>query len=114
MAGAERGEAAGVEGGCQPKKVITELAEDLLAHYAGKPLIDNYAVYQHLMDYWAATMQDDCYLIAADGWKAEVDIEVDKKGKQKGWTCDFIPKPRIVCSMFCQRARGPLTNLPWS
>jgi type I restriction enzyme M protein len=22
------------------------------------------------MDYWAAAMQDDCYLIAADGWKA--------------------------------------------
>ena len=21
------------------------------------------------MDYWAETMQDDCYLIAADGWK---------------------------------------------
>ncbi len=30
--------------------------------------IDPYDVYQHLMDYWAATMQDDCYLIAADGW----------------------------------------------
>ena len=26
--------------------------------------------YQRLMDYWADTMQDDCYLIAADGWKA--------------------------------------------
>jgi type I restriction enzyme M protein len=23
-----------------------------------------------LMDYWAETMQDDCYLIAGDGWKA--------------------------------------------
>jgi type I restriction enzyme M protein len=22
------------------------------------------------MDYWAETMQDDCYLVAADGWKA--------------------------------------------
>ena len=35
------------------------------------------------MDYWAETMQDDCYLIAADGWKAETTrvIEKDKKGK---------------------------------
>jgi len=32
-----------------------------------KPLIDHYDVYQHLMDYWAQTMQDDAYLIAADG-----------------------------------------------
>ncbi len=45
------------------------------------------------MDYWAETMQDDCYLIAADGWKAETTriIETDKKGKEKdkGWTCDL-------------------------
>jgi type I restriction enzyme M protein len=34
------------------------------------PLLDAYDVYQHLMDYWTSTMQDDCYLIAADGWKA--------------------------------------------
>ena len=31
-------------------------------------MLDPYDVYQHLMDYWAETMQDDCYLIAADGW----------------------------------------------
>ena len=71
--------------GCKPKAVIAALAEDLLAHYAGKPLIDRYAVYQHLMDYWAATMQDDVYLIAADGWKAEPArvIETDKQGREK-------------------------------
>ena len=82
--------------GCHPKEVIAALAEGLLAHYAGKPLIDAYDVYQHLMDYWAETMQDDCYLIAADGWKAETTriIEKDKKGreKDKGWTCDLITK----------------------
>ena len=26
---------------------------DLLTHYTGKPLIDPYDIYQHLMDYWA-------------------------------------------------------------
>lgn len=90
--------------GCHPKEVITELSEDLLAHYAGKPLISHYDVYQHLMDYWAETMQDDCYLIAADGWKAETYriIETDKKGKErdKGWTCDLIPKRLIVARYF--------------
>jgi type I restriction enzyme M protein len=54
--------------GCHPKEVIVTLAEGLLAHYAGQPLIDRYDVYQHLMDYWAGTMQDDVYMIAADGW----------------------------------------------
>ena len=50
------------------------------------------------------TMQDDCYLIAADGWKAETSriIEKDKKGKEKdkGWTCDLIPKALIVARYF--------------
>jgi type I restriction enzyme M protein len=90
--------------GCHPKEVIFELSEGLLAHYAGKPLIGQYDVYQHLMDYWATTMQDDCYLIAADGWKAETYrvIEKDKKGKEKdkGWTCDLIPKSLIVARYF--------------
>ena len=56
-----------LQAGSHPKEVIAALAEDLLAHYAGKPLIDKYDVYQHLMDSWAETMQDNCYLIAADG-----------------------------------------------
>jgi type I restriction enzyme M protein len=89
---------------CHPKTVIQDLSEDLLAHYAGKPLIDRYAVFQHLMDYWSAIMQDDCYLLAADGWKAETSriVETNKKGKEvdKGWTCDLIPKQLIVNRYF--------------
>ena len=49
-------------------------------------------------------MQDDCYLIAADGWKAETTriIETDKKGKEKdkGWTCDLIPKSLIIARYY--------------
>jgi type I restriction enzyme M protein len=49
-------------------------------------------------------MQDDCYLIAADGWKAETYriIERDKKGKEKdkGWACDLVPKVLIVARYF--------------
>src|SRR6185295_10727456 len=96
----------GLERDCHPKEVITEMAESLLAHYAGKPFIDPYDVYQHLMDYWAETMQDDCYLIAADGWKAKTSriVETDKKGKEKdkGWTCDLIPKGLLVARYFAK------------
>jgi type I restriction enzyme M protein len=98
--------------GCHPKKIIVDLSEDLLAHYIGQPLIDTYDVYQHLMDYWAeTTMQDDCYLIAADGWKAETYRIIEtKKGKDgkpgkqvdKGWTCDLIPKALIVARYFAK------------
>lgn len=91
---------------CLPKEVIHEHAERLLNHAEGQPLIDPYAVYQHLMDYWAETMQDDCYLIAADGWVARTAriLETDKKGKTKdrGWTCDLVPKVLIVSRYFAK------------
>ena len=92
--------------GCHPREIIAQLSEGLLAHYADKPLIDPYDVYQHLMDYWAETMQDDCYLIATDGWKAETYrvIETDKKGKEKdkGWMCDLVPKTLVVARYFSE------------
>ena len=96
--------------GFHPKEVIAQLSEGLLAHYGGKPLIDAYDIYQHLMDYWAEIMQDDCYLIAADGWKAETTriLVKDKKGKEKdkGWTCDLIPKALIVSHYFAKEQKA--------
>ena len=95
-----------LKAGCHPREIIAQLSEDLLAHYADKPLNDAYDVYQHLMDYWAETMQDDCYLIAAEGWKTETYrvIATDKKGKEKdkGWGCDLIPKSLIVARYFSE------------
>ena len=89
-----------LQAGLHPKEIINQLSESLLAHYKRMPLIDAYDVYQHLMDYWAETMQDDCYLLAADGWKAETTriTEKNKKGKEKdkGWTCELIPKALTV------------------
>jgi type I restriction enzyme M protein len=94
----------GLQKGCHPKEVIANLSEDVLSHYSGQPLIDRYDVYQHLMDYWSESMQDDCYLITMYGWKAETYriIEKDKNGKEKdkGWTCDLIPKELIVARYF--------------
>ncbi len=95
--------------GFHPKQLIADLSEDLLTHYAGQPLIDAYAVYQHLMDYWATTLQDDAYLIAADGWKAQttrvIEVKKNKEGKvtksvDKGWTCDLVPKALVVARYF--------------
>jgi type I restriction enzyme M protein len=99
-----------LKAGHHPKDVIFELSEDLLAHYADRPLIGKYDVYQHIMDYWAEVMQDDCYLIAADGWKAETYriIEKDKKGKEKdrGWACDLVPKSLIVARYFAAEQKA--------
>ena len=56
--------------GCKPKNVVHNIAESLLHTYDNRALIDQYDVYQHLMNYWNETMQDDIYVIATDGWKA--------------------------------------------
>ncbi len=74
--------------GCLPKAIIKELAEDILQAYQDRELVDSYAVYQHLMDYYAETMQDDLYEIAADGWEAGKGLtrlmkKVKKKGKEE-------------------------------
>ncbi len=90
--------------GDHPKQLVEALAEDLLASFKAAPLVDEYAVYQQLMDYWAEAMQDDAYVIALDGWVAKPQrvVETDKKGKQKdkGWACDLLPKPYIVARYF--------------
>ncbi|MFZ4802568.1 MAG: type I restriction endonuclease subunit M, partial [Chlorobium sp.] len=89
-----------------PKALIQELSEGLLTHYTGKPLIDNYHVYQHLMDYWTETMQDDSYLIAADGWRAETSrlLVKNSKGKEvdKGWACDLVLRQFVIARYFAE------------
>ena len=105
----------GLKKGFHPKAFVIELAESLLAHYEDKPLIAPYDVYQHLMDYWAATMQDDAYIIAADGWKAEtsrvIEIKKGKDGKpgkqvDKGWACDLVPKNILVARYFAKEQKA--------
>jgi len=87
-----------------PKELIETIAEDLLTVFRDAPLVDAYELYQHLMDYWTETMQDDCYLLSASGWIAEPTriIEKDKKGKpkDKGWICDLVPKQLVVARYF--------------
>ena len=60
--------------GSHPKQLIEALSEDMLRVFAEARLIDKYDAYQHLMSYWADTMQDDVYMIALEGWKANTDL----------------------------------------
>lgn len=97
-----------------PKELIYQISESLLNTYIGKPLINQYNVYQHLMNYWYEVMQDDCYLIAADGWKASTYriIEKNNKGKKvyKGWTCDLVPK-NLVIERYFQKQQQVINEL---
>ena len=100
-----------------PKTLIETIAEDLLATFKTAPLLDAYDVYQHLMDYWAETMQDDCYLIADAGWKAGtlpreirqvknkegklvwLEKEDFKKGKRR-FKSDLVPAVLLIARYF--------------
>ena len=81
----------GIQLGDRPKALIEKLSESLLRAFEAAPLIDAYDVYQHLMDYWAETMQDDVWMIATDGWQAVQD------GKPN---VDLIPTALVVARYF--------------
>jgi type I restriction enzyme M protein len=104
----------GLEPGFRPKELIRTIAETLLARFRQVPLLDEYEVYQHLMSYWAETMQDDAYILAADGWSAKTYriVEKNKQGKEtdRGWSCDLVPKELIVSRYFPEK-RDTLKNL---
>jgi type I restriction enzyme M protein len=84
----------------KPKELILTISEDILNSFAKLDLIDKYEVYQHLMNYWAETMQDDAYMIVFGGWKVEINILKNKNGKETGWDCDLIPKEIVIKRYF--------------
>jgi type I restriction enzyme M protein len=100
-----------------PRTLIETIAEDLLAEFHQAPLLDAYDMYQHLMDYWAETMQDDAYLIAADGWVKGAQpreiFQVKDKNNKLNWPephdylkgkrrfkSDLVPAPLLVARYF--------------
>ncbi|MDO8539962.1 MAG: N-6 DNA methylase, partial [Opitutaceae bacterium] len=96
-----------------PKALIEKLSENLLETFQKARLLDAYDVYQHLMDYWAETMQDDVYLLVSDGWREAAKPRLivedkDKKtkekpdftvGKQK-FKADLIPAALLIARYF--------------
>ena len=106
-----------------PKALIETIAEDLLATFRPAPLLDAYDLYQHLMDYWAETMQDDAYLIAAEGWVKGAQpreiVQVKNKDNKLVWAephdytkgrrrfkSDLVPAPILVARYFAGDPRA--------
>lgn len=106
-----------------PKALIETLSEDLLTAFMQAPLLDHYDIYQHLMDYWTQTMQDDSYLISADGWVAAAKprLMVDDKTKKtkekpdfsigkKKYKAELIP-PALIIARFFVKEQAVLAKL---
>jgi type I restriction enzyme M protein len=105
----------GIDHATKPRSFIRHLSTSVRAQYAEQPLVDPYAIYQHLMDYWEATMQDDVYTIIGSGWAAELVPEMtgtgDKQKVRKGYfTCDLLP-PEIVRGHFLAEDEKQLVTL---
>lgn len=94
--------------GARPKELITDWSKSLLnkaKDHSG--LVDAYEVYDVLLNYWADVMQDDCYMIANDGWTfPEVRATKSGKGDKKKAimydeiVCDLVPVCIVLAEYF--------------
>lgn len=88
--------------GCSPKQLISRWNESLLqTAKADRSLADAYSIYDRLMNYWAETMQDDCYMVSNDGWTLPSDLTPEKKsGIYSDIVCDLLPVSVILQEYF--------------
>jgi len=76
----------GIESETNPKELIRTIAVMLLNAYESAQLLDNYDVYDCLLNYWNAKLQDDVYAIKASGYEVGREIEYEyaqKKAKDE-------------------------------
>ena len=111
-----------------PKELIHEISEDLLASFHGAELLDKYDIYQILMTYWEEAMQDDVYMLVADGWAAastlrklipykdkngnnkyreEADFETGTGKNKVKWRSDIV-RPHLVVAKFFAAEKAAL------
>lgn len=76
----------GITADTNPKELIRRLGAMLLEAYEPARLLDNYDVYDCLLNYWNAKLQDDVYAIKASGYEIGREIEYEyakKKAKDE-------------------------------
>ena len=67
-----------------PKKLIRDIGVEMLHCFDPSKLLDNYDVYDYLLNFWNEKLQDDVYIIKAGGYEAGREIEyVYAQKKQK-------------------------------
>jgi type I restriction enzyme M protein len=109
----------GIDSETNPKELIRTISVMLLKAYESARLLDNYDVYDCLLNYWNAKLQDDVYVIKATGYEAgrEIDYEyaqkkakdengetisVDDTSKVKSFEGALIPREIIEAVYFAE------------
>jgi type I restriction enzyme M protein len=65
---AHRETLAGIHADTRPGDLIEAIGDDLLARFKPVALLNEYDVYEQLMEYWNDVMHDDVFLVMNDGW----------------------------------------------
>ena len=110
----------GISEATDPKLFIRELGDKILSAYEDSLFLDNYDIYDCLMNYWNEKLQDDVYAIKAYGYGSARDIEytyaqkkakdesgetimVDDKSKVKSFDGALIPRTIIEAEYFADK-----------
>ncbi len=102
--------------GFNPKAEITKWAQSLLDATSDQMLVNPYDVYEILMNYWAETMQDDCYMVSRDGWKLTWEA-TKKNATYEQIVCDLLPVEVLLNVYFkkeldaVRQARAAIENI---
>ena len=72
----------GIDSNTNPKELIRMISVMLLKDYESARLLDNYDVYDCLLNYWNAKLQDDVYAIKASGYEVGREIEYEYAQKK--------------------------------
>lgn len=104
----------------EPKELVRQLGSLVLTAYADSQFLDNYDIYDCLMNYWNEKLQDDVYAIKAYGYEAAREVEyqyaqkkakdangetisVDDKSKVKSFEGSLIPRSIIEAEYFSDK-----------
>jgi type I restriction enzyme M protein len=76
----------------RPKELVRQISESLLATFKASHLLDEYAIYQGLMELSAESLLDDAYLIMDNGWNEAAHLKAlpaKLKGEKRTGRIDF-------------------------
>jgi len=103
----------GVDEKCRPKVLVDDLGEKILEIFEPVNLIDGYAIYQGVKEYWDSTLKDDIYTIVELGWLGsskpvklapKAKDRVDYQVKKEKYHSETLPSQILIDRFFSKEA----------
>ena len=109
----------GINSDTRPKLFIKKISQELLDCFKSIELVDGYAIYQGLMEYWDLILKDDAYLIVENGWvgsatplklEAKSKDSVDFQVKKEKFHSETLPR-EIVITAYLSKEEAEIERL---